>query len=312
MNFIHYPGKDQIMLARLGGMLYRTRWLVLFVALLIVAGAAVFGSGLFDSLKSGGFNDPSSESSRAQTLLDTKLGGATPDIVILMSSSTSKATDATFANEATQMLDKLKARPEVASITSYYSTHNASLLSRNGHETFAVVQLKPKDEGAKEKDFKTIQPLIASPIIKAQVGGNVAVNVAVNKQVSSDLERAELITFPIVAILLLIVFGSVVAASLPLLIGGIAIMGAFAILRAIAGWTDVSVYAVNVVTMLGLGLAIDYALFIVTRFREELGSDTGDVKGALERTMSTAGRTIMFSGLTISASLLGLLIFPVM
>jgi len=300
------------MLARLGGMLYRTRWLVLFLAFLIVAGAAVFGTGLFGSLKSGGFNDPNSESSRAETLLDAKLGGSTADIIILMSNNSIKATDAAFMDAATQMLAKLKARSDVASVTSYYSTHNASLLSRDGHETFAVVQLTAKDEGTKEKDFKTIQPLITSPVIQTKVGGNVAVNVAVNKQVGSDLERAELITFPIVAILLLIVFGSVVAASLPLLIGGIAIMGAFAILRTLASWTDVSVYAVNVVTMLGLGLAIDYALFIVTRFREELGSDTGDVQGALERTMSTAGRTIMFSGLTISASLLGLLIFPVM
>ena len=299
------------MLARFGGMLYRTRWLVLGLALLIVAGAAVFGTGLFSSLKSGGFNDPASESSRAQVVLDTKLGGATADIVILMSNSSLKATDAMFMDAATHMLAKLKARPEVASITSYYSTHSASLLSRDGHETFAVVQLKAKDEATKEKDFKTIEPLMTSPTIETKVGGSVAVNVAVNKQVSSDLERAELITFPIVAILLLIVFGSLVAASLPLLIGGVAIMGAFAILRAIAGWTDVSIYAANVVTMLGLGLAIDYALFIVTRFREELGRDN-NVKSAIERTMSTAGRTIMFSGLTISTSLLALLIFPVM
>jgi uncharacterized membrane protein YdfJ with MMPL/SSD domain len=300
------------MLARLGGMLYRTRWLVLFLALLIVAGAAVFGTGVFGSLKSGGFNDPASESSRAQTLLDTKLGGATADIIILMSNNSLKATDATFAGAASKMLATLKARPEVASVTSFYSTHCASLLSRYGHETFAVVQFKAQDEATKENDFKTIEPLITSPTIETKVGGNVAVNVAVNKQVSSDLERAELITFPIVAILLLIVFGSLVAASLPLIIGGVAIMGAFAILRAIAGWTDVSIYAANVVTMLGLGLAIDYALFIVTRFREELGSDVGDVKGAIERTMSTAGRTIMFSGLIISTSLLALLIFPVM
>jgi RND superfamily putative drug exporter len=280
--------------------------------LLIIAGAAIFGTGLFGSLKSGGFNDPASESSRAETLLDTKLGGATADLVVLMSNSSIKATDARFTDEATQLLAKLKARPEVASVTSYYSTHSASFLSRDGHETFAVVQLKAKDEAAKEQDFKTIQPLITSSVFETKVGGNIAINVAVNKQVSSDLERAELITFPIVAVLLLIVFGSLVAASLPLLIGGVAIMGAFAILRAIAGWTDVSVYAVNVVTMLGLGLAIDYALFIVTRFREELVGTEGEVKGAIERTMSTAGRTIMFSGLTISASLLGLLIFPVM
>jgi trehalose monomycolate/heme transporter len=149
-------------------------------------------------------------------------------------------------------------------------------------------------------------------VLHTMVGGNVAVNIAINKQVGADLERAELITFPIVAILLLIVFGSLVAAALPLLIGGIAIMGAFAILRAMTNWTDVSVYAVNVVTMLGLGLAIDYSLFIVTRFREELGSNNGEVKGAMERTMATAGRTILFSGLTVSTSLLGLMLFPEM
>jgi uncharacterized membrane protein YdfJ with MMPL/SSD domain len=312
MNFIHYFRKDQLMLARLGGMIYRIRWLVLFLALLLVAGAAVFGTGLFGSLKSGGFNDPASESSRAQALLDAKLGGSAADIIILMSNNSNKATDTTFMDDATQLLAKLKARPEVASVTSYYSTHSASLLSRDGHETFAVVQLTAKDEATKEKDYKTIEPLITASTIETKVGGNVAVSVAINKQVSSDLERAELITFPIIAILLLIVFGSLVAASLPLLIGGVAIMGAFAILRALANWTDVSVYAVNVVTMLGLGFAIDYALFILTRFREELGSDDGEVKGALERTMVTAGRTILFSGLTVSTSLLGLLIFPVM
>jgi trehalose monomycolate/heme transporter len=312
MNFIHLLRKDQDMLARLGGMLYRTRWIVLFLALLIVAGAAIFGTGLFGSLKGGGFADPASESSKAQALLDAKLGGSTADIIVLMSNNSIKATDPAFIDAATQLLAKLKARQEVASVTSYYSTHSASFVSRDGHETFAVVQLIAKDEATKEKDYKTIKPLIASPTIETKIGGNVAVNVAINKQVAADLEQAELITFPIVAILLLIVFGSFVAAALPLLIGGVAIMGAFAILRAMTSWTDVSVYAVNVVTMLGLGLAIDYALFIVTRFREELGSNNGEVKGAMERTMATAGRTIMFSGLTISTSLLGLLIFPVM
>src|SRR6266487_6857730 len=312
MNFIHLLRKDQDMLARFGGILYRTRWLVLFLALLIVAGAAIFGTGLFGALKSGGFNDPASESSRAQALLDTKLGGSSADIIILMSNTSIKANDPAFIDAATQLLAKLKVRPEVASVTSYYSTHSASLLSRDGHETFAVVQFTAKDEATKEKDYKAIEPLITSPAIETKVGGNVAVNVAINKQVGVDLEQAELITFPIVAILLLIVFGSLVAAALPLVIGGIAIMGAFAILRAMTNWTDVSVYAVNVVTMLGLGLAIDYSLFIVTRFREELGHGKGDVKVALERTMATAGRTILFSGLPVSTSLLGLMLFPEM
>ncbi len=300
------------MLAKLGGTLYRTRWIVLFAALVIVAGAAIFGTGLFGSLKSGGFADPASESSKAQNLLDTKLGGSTADIIILMSNDSMKATDPAFMAAATQLLATLKARPEVASITSYYTTHSASFLSRDGHETFAVVQLAAKDEATKEKDYKTIQPLITSSTLETKVGGNVAVSIAINQQVSADLEHAEMITFPILALLLLIVFGGLVAAGLPLLIGGIAILGAFAILRVIASLTDVSVYAVNVVTMLGLGLAIDYALFIVTRFREELGSGTGDVKGALERTMATAGRTIIFSGLAVSTSLLGLMLFPEM
>ncbi|HKF36897.1 MAG TPA: MMPL family transporter [Ktedonobacteraceae bacterium] len=300
------------MLARLGGMLFRTRRIVVFAALLIVAGAAIFGTGLFGSLKSGGFNDPASESSKAQDLLDMQLGGAAADIIILMSNSSMKATDPAFTDAATQLLATIKARPEVASVNSYYSTHSTSFLSRDGHETFAVVQLAAKDEATKESGYKTIEPLITSPALQLMGGGNVPVNVAINKQVGADLEHAEMITFPIVAILLLIVFGGLVAAVLPLLIGGVAILGAFAILRVLASLTDVSVYAVNVVTMLGLGLAIDYALFIVTRFREELRAFEGDVRGALERTMATAGRTIIFSGLTVSTSLLGLMLFPEM
>src|SRR5260370_13755769 len=124
------------MLARLGGMLYRTRWIVLFAALLIVAGAAIFGSGLFGSLKSGGFNDPASESSKAQDLLDTQLGGSTADIIILMSNSSMKATDPAFTDAATQLLATIKARPEVASANSYYSTRHTSFLSRDSQQTF--------------------------------------------------------------------------------------------------------------------------------------------------------------------------------
>ena len=137
------------MLARLGGILYRTRWIVLFLALLVIAGAAIFGTGLFGSLKGGGFTDPASESTKAQEQLDAKFGGATADIIILMSNNSLKATDPAFKDAATQLLATLKARPEVASVTSYYSTQSASFLSRDGHETFAVVQLTAKDEATK-------------------------------------------------------------------------------------------------------------------------------------------------------------------
>jgi uncharacterized membrane protein YdfJ with MMPL/SSD domain len=298
------------MLTRLGGIIARARWAVLLGGLALVLAAAIYGGGVFGLLTSGGFQDPNSESTHAQTLLDQQLGGATTDIVILMQSETLKATDPAFVSAATQMLNTLKARPEVASVTSYYSTHSPRFLSRDGHETFAAVQLVSQDLTTKQKDYNTLLPLITSPTLHITIGGNVAVNVAVNKQVSADLEHAEIITFPVVGFLLFIVFGGLVAASLPLLIGGVAILGAFAILRALTNLTDISVFAINVVTVTGLGLAIDYALFIVTRFREELAPDEGDVRGALQRTLATAGRTVLFSGLTVSVSLLSLLLFP--
>jgi RND superfamily putative drug exporter len=277
----------------------------------ILCGAAVlYGSGLFSLLKSGGFEDPNSESAQAHALLDAQLGGSTTDIVLLMQSDSLSATDPAFADAAAQVLTPLQARPEVASVTSYYSTHSQRFLSRDGHETFAAVQLASKDQTVKAQDYQALLPLFTSPTLHITVGGSVAVNVAINHQVSADLEHAEMITFPVVGFLLFLVFAGLVAASLPLLVGGVAILGAFAILRLLTGLTDISVFAINVVTVLGLGLAIDYALFIVTRFREELAANQGDVAGALARTLSTAGRTVLFSGLTVSVSLLGLLLFP--
>ncbi|MGO8948257.1 MAG: MMPL family transporter, partial [Ktedonobacterales bacterium] len=297
-------------LTRLGNILYRTRWAVLLGGMALVLAAAIFGTGVFGFLSAGGFQDPNSQSTHAQTVLDQQLGGATTDIVLLLQSNTLKATDPAFVRAATQMLATIQAQPEVASVTSYYSTHSSSFISRDGQETFAAVQLAAKDEATKEKEYDTLLPRLTSPTLNVTVGGTVPVNIAIDKQVSADLEHAEILTFPIVAVLLVIVFGGLVAAGLPLMIGGIAIFGAFAVLRLLTGLTDISVFAVNVVTVIGLGLAIDYSLFIVTRFREELAPDERDVRGALQRTLSTAGRTILFSGLTVSVSLLGLLLFP--
>jgi uncharacterized membrane protein YdfJ with MMPL/SSD domain len=298
------------MLAAVGGMLYRTRWFALVISLAVVLGAALYGFGVFGTLTSGGFEDPNSQSAQARALLDQQLGGSTADIVVLMRSDTLSATDPTFADAAARLLNTLQAQPSVASVTSYYSTHSPRLLSRDGHETFAAVQLAATDRTAKGRDYKALLPLIASPTLQISVGGDLAVNSAVNAQVSADLERAEMLSFPVLAVLLVIVFAGLVAAGLPLVVGGVAILGAFAALRLLTGVTPISIFAINVVTVLGLGLAIDYALFIVTRFREELDASAGDTRRALERTLATAGRTVLFSGLTVSVSLLGLLIFP--
>ncbi|HEV2238497.1 MAG TPA: MMPL family transporter, partial [Ktedonobacterales bacterium] len=264
----------------------------------------------FGTLKSGGFLDPNAESTREANLVTSRFSNSSTDMVLVLRSDSLSVTDPAFADAANTLLTSLSARSEVQSVSSYFSTHNAAYLSRDGHETFALVRLTGADESAKDKQFTAIQGLLTSPTLQVLAGGDVPINVAFNTQIGKDIERAEMVTLPIVAILLVIIFGGLVAAALPLIIGAVAILLAFALLRPISGATSVSVFTTNVVTMLGLGLSIDYALFMTSRFREELALAGGDTRQALRRTMATAGRTVLFSGLTVGTSLLGLLVFP--
>jgi trehalose monomycolate/heme transporter len=298
------------MLSRFGGFLYTARIAVVIVSLLAVGGAAAYGFGVFGTLKSAGFTVPTSQSARAQDFVDAHLGASTSDLVILLHSDTLSVTDPAFQQAATGMLNTLAHRQEVAGVTSYYGTHSANFLSTDGHSTFALVHLATTGNQTKDQAYDAVAPLMTAPPLQVTLGGALLVNRQLSQQIGKDIERAEIITMPIVLLLLVVVFGSVLAALLPLIICGVAIVGAFALLRGLTTITDVSIFAINVITMLGLGLAIDYALFIVTRFREELGADPADVQGAVRRTMATAGRTVLFSGLTVSTSLLSLLLFP--
>ena len=141
------------------------------------------------------------------------------------------------------------------------------------------------------------------------MGGQTAVDLDIEGQIPSDIARAEMIAMPILLLLLLIVFGSVVAALMPVLVGAVAVLGAFALVRVITMFTDVSIFSINIITILGLGLAVDYGLFIVSRFRDELDADAR-VEQALARTMATAGRTVVVSGVLVMLALASLLIFP--
>ena len=164
--------------------------------------------------------------------------------------------------------------------------------------------------GSIKSDYLNIAPLLTSPTLTTYVGGSIVSDTQFNDQTAMDLQHAELISLPILAILLYLIFGGLIAAALPLLIGMIAIIGSFAILHVLSNFMEISSFAVDVVAFMGLGLAIDYSLFIVTRFREELTFDEHTVEQALVFTMSSAGRTIFFSGLTVGTSLICLLIFP--
>jgi trehalose monomycolate/heme transporter len=296
--------KDLTMLAKMGSFLYRRRITTLCVTLILVIGAAIYGLGVFNFLNAGNSVVDDSESSQATQLFQAKFSNTSTDVLLLLRSKRFQVTDAAFAEAATALLSTLSNRPEVASLTSYYGTQSTGFLSRDGHETFVLIQLKGQSFFTKRNEYTSLQPVLSSQILEVLKGGPIPANIAINEQTNSDLRQAETVTLPVLVVLLLLVFDGIIAAVLPLFVGGVAILGAFAVLRGLTLVTDISPYAINVVTMLGLGVTIDYALFLLTRFREELSENGQDVRAAIARTMSTAGRTVIFSALTVSTSAL--------
>ncbi|GAA0340145.1 MMPL family transporter [Actinoallomurus spadix] len=288
---------------------HRHRWVLAAAAVFVVI-AAVWGTQVFGSLKSGGFEDPHSESARATALINERIGPPAGDLVVLYQSASRTVDDPAFRDAVTGTLARLP-RDQVRGITTFWSTGSPAFVSRDRHATYAAVRLSGADVPARVKTYDKIRDAFAAPGLTTLRGGTVAVNSQLHEQTSKDLARAEMISMPILLVLLVVIFGSVVSALLPLAIGVVAILGAFTALRVATMTTDVSTFAVNIITMLGLGLAIDYSLFIVTRFREELGR-TNSEREALTRTMATAGRTVGFSGITVAIAFGGLLLFPQM
>jgi uncharacterized membrane protein YdfJ with MMPL/SSD domain len=287
----------------------RRRW---FVAgtLIFIAIASVWGTTVFGALKSGGFDDPKSGSSQAAEIINDRIGPAADELVVLYGSATTTVDDPSFRAAVTGTLARLP-KSDVPQVTTYWDTHAPALVSHDRHATYAGIRLSGADQEARLKTYARVRDHLAAPGLTSRRGGAIAVNDDLNRQTAAGLARAEMISTPILLVLLVVIFGSLVSALLPLAIGGVAILGAFTALRVLTLTTDVSTFAVNIVTMLGLGLAIDYALFIVTRYREELGR-SGSEREALARTMATAGRTVAFSGLTVAIALGGLLFFPQM
>jgi len=296
------------MFERLGRTMVRRRWWVLGLAVAFIAFAGIWGTQVFGKLIGGGFDDPASESSRALTRAEAQLGREGNDVIVLYRSSTLTADDPAFQRAVTTTLADLPA-DVVTRTATYWSTKSPALVSGDEHATYAVLTLAG-DEEQRTDGLAEIQAELAAPGLQTQVGGATAINRDINDRVSADIARAETLSMPVLLILLVIIFGSLAAASLPLAVGGLAILGAFTALRGLSYLTDVSIFSVNVVTILGLGLAIDYGLFMVGRFREELGRGLG-VEDAVARTMATAGRTVAVSGVTVAVSLAGLLIFPI-
>jgi len=292
-----------------GRVVYRRRRLVLAIAGIGLIFAAVWGTGVFAKLQTaGGFNAPSSQSQQETNLAARTFGRGSGDVVVLYSARTPIAASAADQAAVTRTLASLP-RGRVESYATYWSTHSAQFVSASGRQTYAVIQLAGGTDAARIVNFDAIKSSLAVPGLRTQVGGFIPTEAAINKQVTGDIGRAEGLSMPILLILLLVIFGSLAAASLPLAIGGIGILGSFTALRLLTLGTPVSIYSINITTILGLGLAIDYGLFMVGRFREELHRQDS-VEAALARTIATAGRTVAASGLTVAVALASLMLFP--
>ncbi len=287
----------------------RRRKVILTATIVAFVLAGFFGAGVADKLTSGGFDDPDSEASVAARTLEDRFGIEDPNIVLLVSANGGSVDDQQVAAQGAALTQELAAEPDLEQVYSYWTTGIPSLKSATGEQALVIGVIEGSDDHVKERIEALSPKYTRDGELEVGVGGFAEIYREMQENIESDLVKAETIALPITLLLLLLVFGSVVAASLPLAVGGIAIIGAFFLLSVIADLTDVSIFALNLTTMLGLGLAIDYSLFVVSRFREELHNGH-EVHDATRRTVETAGRTVAFSGLTVALSLGALLVFP--
>src|SRR5215216_5373930 len=282
----------------------RGRRTVIFAAVFFVI-AGVLGGGVASKLAPYGADDPETESVKAGDRLEAD-GYRDPSVIVLLQ-NTSPISPA-GQQRIQQLEQQLRADPDVARVTGYPDTPSPDFVSHDGDATYIAVSLKPTDDKEKQDAAKAIaDDLEGQPGVS--VGGISLAQEQVNKQVEKDLRKAEMLAFPLLFLLSLVFFRSGVAALLPLMIGGLAIVGTFLLLRLANEVVDVSIFALNLTTGLGLGLAIDYSLFVVSRYREEIAK-SGPGLEAMRRTMNTAGRTVLFSSLTVAAALASLMVFP--
>ena len=287
--------------------------LSLLAALVLTVLAVLAGSGVADRLGAGGWEDPDAESTYATKALEREFPASQPNLLLLVDSGRASVDDPAVAAEADRITARLAGEQGVTGVSSYWQADAATapgLRAKDGHEALIAARITG-DEKEMGETLDRLAPEFrgAHGPVEVSIGGPVAVRHEMQTTIQEDLTRAEVIALPVTLVLLVMVFGSAVAALLPLGIGIVAILGTNAVLRGLTEFTDVSVFAMNLTTALGLGLAIDYALFIVRRFREELTTGAEPL-AAVGTTLRTAGRTVLFSALTVAVSLAAMLLFP--
>ncbi|GAA2243959.1 MMPL family transporter [Streptomyces amakusaensis] len=298
------------MFERIAELVIRRPRLVLVIAVVAVALMGVAGTGAFGKLLEGGYDDPASQSTRAGKVIGEKFGGETNLVLLVRPAEGGVDTPAAERSGRALVADLRKER-RLENVISYWDETNPGLRSENGREALVLAHVKGDETEQSENAEAVIKTYTGTyrDVLTVRAGGGAAVGDEMGSQVGDDLILAEIIAVPLTLVLLLLVFGGVVAALLPLVIGLIAVIGTFAQLFVLGSVTDVSVFAINLTTALGLGLGVDYALLMVSRFREQLAAGE-TVEDAVRRTVRTAGRTVAFSAATVAAALGALLVFP--
>jgi len=301
------------MFEKLGRVLVRRRKSVLAGFVLAVIAAGVIGSLVFARLEGGGYSDPGSDSWKAATYLTDTFKVKDPAIIFIIDASTNVA-DPAVAAEVAPIEADLRSMPEVAKTLSFWSAGGAKqLVSADGNSAYLFIYGNKADPTLLSSLAGKLQEKYDKKIgnLRIYVGGFSTFNHAVNTKISADLALAEAISIPLTFLFLLFVFGGLIASAMPVVVGVSAILGSFLILYLISLFTGVSIFALNLVTGMGMGLGIDYSLLMVNRFREELHAGK-TVEESVAQTVKTAGKTVFFSGITVMISLAALMFFPQM
>ncbi|OLR91033.1 MMPL family transporter [Actinokineospora bangkokensis] len=292
-----------------GAVVHARRWVVLVVALVVVVGGGLWGLGVFDELAQGGYDDPGSQSYQVDRVVEDELGSKPAGVVVLYTAPDGVTVDDPgVARAVTASLDALPA-DAVAQRVDYWSTRQPALATPDKTKALATLSLVGDSPAALQSAYDRIKDRLPVDGMRTQVGGQVAIEHSMTERSTDDLVVAEAISLPITLLLLVVIFGTLVAAALPVLVGGLAIFGSLAVLRLLSLGLEVNTFAVNVATLLGLGMAIDYGLFTVGRYREELAAGATP-RAAVATAVATAGRTVAFSATLLVIALAGLLVFP--
>ncbi|MGI8858670.1 MAG: MMPL family transporter, partial [Rubrobacteraceae bacterium] len=280
----------------LGEFVYRYRWAVVLVWVLLLAASAFLAPNLGERLKGGGFEGANSEAERVQDIMSDEFGISPATLTVVFDGGGLSAKSEEFQRRQDAVLERLRHMPETEQVTAYSDARDPRFVSEDGKKSYALVSFNVSSDETEDL-VDEVRDHVRSGSLKTYVTGAPAVYQDITEASNEDIKRAEKYALPFALVILVVAFGTLVAAAIPVVIGGVSVLVALATLYFVAGAYDMSVFVLTISTMLGLGLGIDYALFAVSRFREEL--EHYSVSEAVPRMVATAGRSIFFSGTAV-------------